>query len=423
MQIKQTETLLRETRSSLMEVFHNHEAGSLAIGDQQFDDLIQKYFLTKTKSETYEKIVKPMISRNIYEAEGKSAGSAEIYLRLLISYLDPKNSNVRNVEWNKLLLTLNYHAKIKPQKADIIQLISQKCDYNITKIIINALDSAQRDDQIEVTRGYDLKTTLSLVTGCIFGDIKIDPAYAGSKNWKKTDVNVILIDGVIEKSIHVEHILTMSNKENVPYIIVCREATDEVKNTCVTNFMRQTTDVILCTAPYSEKTAHIFEDLKLVTGADVVCPELGDIVTASIYKKAKRVNKVEVKKDCIIIENGKDEELRNQREALMKKMNEINDDDITDLIRKRIKSLSSNRLMIKIGDDTVLQNRNAIEQIDKILRETRDAISTGLVSVKKYVPFIMHDRDLCSTNSIRVGIETYLSFIKVLNDSGLILMT
>ena len=98
MQIKQTETLLRETRSSLAEVFNNHDAGSLVIGDQQFDDLIQKYFLTKTKSETYEKIVKPMISRNIYEAEGKAAGAAEIYLRLLMGYLDPKNDKFSNYQ-------------------------------------------------------------------------------------------------------------------------------------------------------------------------------------------------------------------------------------------------------------------------------------------------------------------------------------
>ena len=423
MQIKQTETLLRETRSSLAEVFNNHDAGSLVIGDQQFDDLIQKYFLTKTKSETYEKIVKPMISRNIYEAEGKAAGAAEIYLRLLMGYLDPKNDKFSNIKWNNLQSSLQFHAKIRPLKPEIVDLINQKCDDNITKIITNALEIAQRDDQIEVTRGYELKTSITLVSGCSFNEIKIDPAYAASKNWKKTDVNVILIDGVIEKSVHVEHILMLSHKDAVPYVIICREATDEVKNICITNFLRQTTDVILCTAPYSEKTAHIFEDLRSITDADVICPELGDVITAAIYKKAKRVNKIEIKRDSIVIENGKEEELRNQREILMKKMNEINDNDVSDLIRKRIKSLSSNRLVIKIGDDTVMKNRNAIEQIDKTLRETRDAIATGLLNVKHHMPFIKHDRDLCSTNSIRVGIETFMSFIKILNDSGLILMS
>ena len=187
------------------------------------------------------------------------------------------------------------------------------------------------------------------------------------------------------------------------------------------NFLRKTTDVILCTAPYSEKTAHIFEDLKTLTDADVVCPELGDIITATIYKKAKSIVKSEIKRDCLIIENGKDEILRTYRESLLRKINDINDNDVTDLIRKRIKSLSSKRLLINVGDDIVMQNRNAIEQIDKILRELRDGIATGLVDVKDDFNFIGHAYSLCSTRSLHVGIETFLSFIKVLNNTGLIL--
>lgn len=422
MQIKQAETLLRETRSSLMEVFNNHDAGSLVIGDQQFDDLIQKYFLTKTNGDIYEKVVKPMISRNIYEAEGKAAGAAEIYLRLLSSYFDPASKKFDNVNWDNITSILNYHAKIKPRKHELFEFIDQKCSIEISKIIKDALSQAQRDDQIEVTRGFDLSTSLTTVTGCCFNDLKIDPAYFNSKNWKKSNVNIILIDGVIEKSIHIEHLLMLSHKERVPYVIICREATDEVKNACSTNFLRKTTDVILCTAPYSEKTAHIFEDLKLITNADVICPELGDIITASIHKKAKCVNKIEINRNNLIIENGKEELLRGQRDHLMRKISEINDDEVSDLIRKRIKSLSSNRLVIKIGDDILLSRRNAVEQIDKILRELKDVIGTGLINVPEYIPCIRHDRRLCSTNSARIGIDTFLSFINILNDNGLILL-
>lgn len=421
MQISQPSTMLRETRSSLMEVFNNHAAGSLVIGDQQFDDLVQKYFLSRTDNEVYEHVVKPMISRNIYEAESKAAGSAEIYLRLLSAYFDPTNKKFDNINWDKLILTLQSYAKIKPNKSEIFDLIDQKCNKNIAKIIKDSLINANREDQIEVTRGYDLKTSMSVVSGCSFNEIKIDPIYSNARSWKRSDVNIILIDGIIEKSVHVEHVLTLSNKENKPYIIICREATDEVKNVCATNFLRKTTDVILCTAPYSEKTAHIFEDLKTVTDADVVCPELGDIITATIYKKAKSIIKSEIKRDCLIIENGKDEILRTYRESLLRKINDINDNDVTDLIRKRIKSLSSNRLLINVGDDIVMQNRNAIEQIDKILRELRDGIATGLVDVKDDFNFIGHAYSLCSTRSLHVGIETFLSFIKVLNNTGLIL--
>lgn len=422
MQIKQTDTVLRETRSSLVEVFNNHNAGSLAIGDQQFDDLIQKYFLTKTRNETYEKVIKPMITRNLYEAEGRAAGSAEIFLRLLFSYLDPSNKKFANVDWKQINTSLNFYAKIKPRKTEIVDFINQQCSPVISSIIIEAITNAQKDDQIEVTRGFDLKTSMSLIAGCNFSDLKIDPAYFYNKDWKRSSVNVILVDGVIEKSIHVEHILMISNKENTPYLIICREASDEVKNACLTNFLRQTTDTILCTAPYSEKTAHIFEDLKLITNSDVVCPELGDIITASIYKKATIANRVEINRSGICIENKNEEALKAQRERLIKSMNEINDDDVSDLIRKRIKSLSSNRLLIKVGNDVLSSNRSAIEQIDKVLREMKDSFATGLVETSKIIPFSKFDKRFCSTNSIRLGIASFSSFIKVVEESGLILI-
>ena len=414
--------MLRETRNSLVEVFNNHDAGSLVIGDQKFDDLVQKYFLTKTDSDVYEKIVKPIITRNLYEAEGRAAGSAEIFLRLLFGYFDHKNVKFSNIKWNNINSTLNLCAKIKPRKKEIFGIIEQKCTPVISSIIIDALEHAQKDDQIEVTRSFDLKTSLSTTNGCNFTDLKIDPVYYSSKPWKRARPNVILIDGVIEKSIHVEHLLSLSNKDKNSYIIVCREATDEVKNVCVTNFLRQTTDVILCTAPYSEKTAHIFEDLKIITNADVICPELGDLITSAIYKKSVPVNSIEINTSGMIIENGKERELKDQRERLLKSISEINDDDVSDLIRKRIKSLSSNRLIIRIGNDILLSNRNAIEQIDKTLRELKDIFSTGFVDVKSYMPFINHDRTMCSTKSVRVGLDTFLSFTKVLEESGLILM-
>ena len=405
-----------------MEVFNNHNAGSLAIGDQQFGDLIQKYFLTKTNNETYEKIIKPMITRNMYETEARAAGSAEVFLRLLYSYFDPKSKKLPNSDWHHINSSLNYYAKIKPRKSEIIEFINQKCSPLISSIIIEAITSAQKDDQIEVTRGFDLKTSLSMINGCIFSDIKIDPAYLHSKDWKRSGVNLILVDGIIEKSIHIEHALMLSSKENTSYVIICREATEEVKNVCLTNFLRQTTDVILCTAPYSEKTAHIFEDLKLISDADVICPELGDIITAAIHKKSIKVKKIEVNRHGLNIENDKEEELRVLRDRLLKNMNEINDDDVSDLIRKRIKSLSSNRLIIKIGNDILSSNRNAIEQIDKILRELKDVFSTGFISTEKVLPGLYGDKTIRSSSSIRLGSNTFLSFIKVLEESGLILM-
>jgi hypothetical protein len=423
MQIRQPNTLERETRSSLVDIFDTHHAGPLAIGDQQFDDLIQKFFLNKSKSEIFERIVKPMMKRNLYEAEGKSAGSAELFLKLCEMHFSHEgNAILTKIDWDKISHQITKMAKIRPTRSEIFRLIDKRSTKDTVEVLKEALSLSSRDDIIEVVRAYDVKTSITTELGCTFNDIKIEPLYYATKPWSKNQVNIILVDGVIEKSIHVEHILQKSNTDKEPYIIICREATEEVKNVCSTNFLRQTTDVVLCTVPYSEKTAHIFEDLKVVTACEVISPEMGDIITVNIYKKASKVRKVNISRGALLIENDRNERIKRHRESLIEKMNQINDDEVTDLIRKRHKSMSGRKILIKVGNDLILKQRNIIEQFDKILREIRDGVASGILMNTDAMTFLSKD-DICRPiHSIKVAIDAYLSFITVLSNTGLILL-
>jgi hypothetical protein len=292
----------------------------------------------------------------------------------------------------------------------------------VSELLKNALDMSSRDDIIEVVRAYDVKTSITTEMGSTFNDVKIDPCYYAAKPWSKQQVNVILVDGIIEKSIHVEHILQKSNIDKEPYMIICREATEEVKNVCNTNFLRQTTDVVLCTAPYSEKTAHIFEDLKVITECDVISPEMGDIITAHIFKKASKIKKVSVTHGNLIIENKNQDNVKKHRDSLIEKMNQINDADVSDLIRRRHKSIAGRRILIKIGNDMILSHRNAIEQIDKTIREVRDGITSGILLKVDDLVFL-NQKDLYRpVNSIKTAIDAYISFTTVLSNTGLILL-
>jgi hypothetical protein len=423
MQIRQPKTLERETRSSLVDIFDAHHAGPLVIGDQQFNDLVQKFFLSKGKGEIFERIVKPMIKRNLYEAEGKSAGAAEVFLRLCAMHFDHEGrSTLSKIDWDKVLKHIAKLTKIRPTRSEIYSLIDKRSTQDVSELLKNALDISSRDDIIDVVRAYDVKTSITTELGCTFNDVKIDPCYYAAKPWSKQQVNVILVDGIIEKSIHVEHILQKSNTDKEPYMIICREATEEVKNVCNTNFLRQTTDVVLCTAPYSEKTAHIFEDLKVITECDVISPELGDIITAHIYKKASKIKKVSVAHGNLIIENRNQDKIKKHRESLIEKMNQINDADVSDLIRRRHKSISGRRILIKIGNDMILSHRNAIEQIDKTIREVRDGITSGILLKVDDLVFL-NQKDLYRpVNSIKTAIDAYISFTTVLSNTGLILL-
>ena len=423
MQIRQPNTLERETRSSLVDIFNAHHAGPLAIGDQQFDDLVQKFFLNKSKSDLFEKIVKPMIKRSLYEAEGKSAGSAELVLSLCRLHFDHEGRNLLSkVDWDKTRQYLTKLSKVKPTRSEIYNLIDKNNSKDVAELIKESLKISSRDDVIEVARSYDVKTSISTEIGCTFSDLKIDPCYFASKPWSKQQVNVILIDGIIEKSIHVEHILHKSNSDKESYLIICREASDEVKNVCNTNFLRQTTDVILCTAPYSEKTAHIFEDLRIITDCEIVSPELGDIITAHIYKKASKIKRASIVRGSLLIESGNQDKIKNHRSELVEKISQINDTDVTDLIRKRLKSMTGRKTLIRVGDDLILRNRNAIEVLDKSIRSIRDGIGSGILLSTDELVFLDKNDLYRPIHSIKIAIDVYLSLISILENTGLILL-
>jgi hypothetical protein len=423
MQIRQPNTLERETRSSLVDIFDAHHAGPLAIGDQQFDDLTQKFFLSKSKSDLFERIVKPMIKRSLYEVEGKSAGSAEILLKLCRLHFDHEGRNLLSkVDWDKVKQHLVNLSKIKPTRNEIYSLIDKNNSKDISELIKESLKISSRDDVIEVARAYDVKTSISTEIGCTFSDLKVDSCYFAPKPWTKQQVNVILIDGIIEKSIHVEHILHKSNSEKESYLIICREASDEVKNVCSTNFLRQTTDVVLCTAPYSEKTAHIFEDLRIITNCEIVSPEMGDIITAHIYKKATKIKKANITLGKLLIESSNQDSIKKHRTELVEKISQINDTDVTDLIRKRLKSMTGRKTLIRVGDDLILKKRNAIEEIDKSIRNIRDGIASGILLNTDDLIFLDQHDLFRPINSIKIAIDTYLSLISILSNTGLILL-
>jgi hypothetical protein len=70
----------------------------------------------------------------------------------------------------------------------------------------------------------------------------------------------------------------------------------------------------------------------------------------------------------------------------------------------------------------ILSHRNAIEQIDKTIREIRDGITSGILLKVDDLVFL-NQKDLYRpVNSIKTAIDAYISFTTVLSNTGLILL-
>lgn len=406
------------------------ESGPLVVGDQQFNDIVQKFISFKTNDQIFDNAIKPVILHNLYEAEGRAAGAAEIFLHLLdVNYSQEKRRFIDSINFSIFLESLKKISKIKPTKKEAVKIIEKIEDESLRNIIQDVWNNMHRDEQIDVRRTFSDKTRVNRDLGYNFTDIKVDQIYTKEKIWSKRDVSVILIDGTIERSSHVEMILQTSHQKKESFVVFCRDATEEVRAAFLNNFMRKTTDAILVTLPYSEKTAHAFTDLKIITQADVISPELGDVITAQIYKKSKHIDQIQIHKSSINLYNKETHELtQNHKNSLQNQLQNTTDETVKDLLRKRIKSLSGHNTVIHICDDLVLRNRSCVEKTDKTFRMLRDVFSFGILTSEtiNLIPEIevikLNAMLPISTMSLKIGLEQFLSFNEVMKNMGFIIL-
>lgn len=430
MRLENTKNLERICHQAFDKFNQVKTSGPLALGDQQFHDVVQKFVIFQTNDRVFNDIIKPILMRNLYEAEGKSAGSAELFIHLLSLYFNVNRRHlIEETDFRQLSDVLSRLSKIKSTKNETFLGLERIEDTQIKGLIEEVWSNMDRDDQIDVRRLHTDKTSVNKDLGYNFTDVKIDGSFVIDKNWNRKNVNMILIDGVIERASHVEKILMISNEKKEPFVVICRDATEEVKAAFINNFLRKTTDSVLITAPYSEKTAHIFNDLKVVSNCDVVSPELGDIITAQVYKKSKSVEKVSVTKDGLKVYNLEcHNNVINHRENLQNQLNSTVEEQVLDLLRKRIKTLSGSTISIKIGDDLIMRNRSCIEKIDKTLRQMKDFLKTGVLGrhnqdlVIEVQKLELTNRLPISISSLKTAIDQFVSFREIFSSSGFIIL-
>jgi hypothetical protein len=84
--------------------------------------------------------------------------------------------------------------------------------------------------------------------------------------------------------------------------------------------------------------------------------------------------------------------------------------------------MTGRKTLIRVGDDLILKKRNAIEEIDKSIRNIRDGIASGILLNTDDLIFLDQHDLFRPINSIKIAIDTYLSLISILSNTGLILL-
>jgi len=355
------------------------------------DNTIQKYILDDGKN-IHQRIIKPFILDAVIRSEGKSGGSGEICLSMISSQIESVSKKIKagiskkqiqNENKKKIadISRLINNSSRKLNKSDADKLIDRNFILDDQKrIASNIIEKSNIKSQIFLERSNKNETILSFSQGYNFEIPISEDILLTFNRWERKNVEVLIIDGIIESVGEIHHLLERASAEKNPIIVFVRHLSEEVKSTLMLNLKRSTIDLIPIEVGFNENTLNILNDIAICCNSDIVSSYKGDLISTSSSGHLPSVDSITVTKRGINIINVIPENsLTSHLKYLENRRNDSHEPQIKELFDNRIKSLSSGKILVSIGNDLLRKDGQSVEKFDKFFREIRSLIQNGVV--------------------------------------------
>lgn len=337
------------------------------------------------------------IIRECIAAEQMSAGSSVLILSLLSYYFSKhldKTSNKERIsaeqevrlEIIKSAIELSRHVK-RANRQDIEKIIkSMSLSENLEKSLIDVVENYKIGEKLEIKKTKLGKTYIEKKKGN-FLPIETPQISLGGKNlWTASSVNTILIDGVIENISQIHHLLESASDTREPYLIICRKAAKEVRETVDINFLRGTVDLILIETDFDPMYHHLFLDMSAIFKCEFVNIQMGDSLSSRIDKFTFKIDNVEINHKGINLlhdrENDKIQKYIAEIREFISKSGDLDAESISAIEKSidfRTRFLESNTVILNIGVEDLDETNSSMSKIDTFIRTIPDISTYGVL--------------------------------------------
>jgi len=400
----------------LEEVSELANAGDLLISGNLVKDPVQKILIKNDKNDWFSSAFLPIIEATAIDCEKHTAGSGRLFLNLVTHLLaeDIRKNMLFRIE-DKTITDLK---ELIEQKASGL---CHKDQFNVYKnqslgtigkqIVENVLNVYMLGDHITVKKSLLRDTTIVKNNGYIFDNIKVHPHFLQKGQWSKTNVNVVIIDGIIESIGEIYHLLEDANKTTEPYLLICSGILPEPLNVIQTNFSRNTIDVVVGQVSSDEFSIQTMVDAGTVCMTAPITAMKGETISQSVTRGKIKVDSVEVTGVGIVIRNKKAKDATDKllREVIAKSEADL---DVSHLYQKRIRCLSSSKIQVGIGRDDADKDPQVLEEVDTFFRCCPKILNLGFI--KKNDLLELPDNILCLLFG-KTDVQPYSRFYKALD--------
>ncbi|MFC7341797.1 chaperonin GroEL [Saccharopolyspora griseoalba] len=258
-------------------------------------------------------------------------------------------------------------------------------DEAIGDLIAEAMERVGEDGVITIEESSTLATELDVTEGVQFDKGFISPHFVTDAERQEAvleDAQILLHREKISNLQEMLPLLEKIAQNGKPLLIVAEDVEGEALSTLAVNAVRKTFKVAAVKAPYfGDRRKAFMDDLAVVTGAQVIAPELGlklSEVGEEVLGSARRIT---VTKDntTVVDGKGKAEDVSDRAAQLRKEIEATDSDWDREKLQERLAKLAGGVAVIKVGAATETELKERKSRIEDAQSAAKAAAEEGSV--------------------------------------------
>jgi chaperonin GroEL len=259
-------------------------------------------------------------------------------------------------------------------------------DKAIGDLIAEAMDKVGKDGVITVEESNTMGLELEFTEGMQFDKGYLSPYMVTDQERMEAvleDPYILINQGKISSLNELLPLLEKVAQSRKPLLIIAEDVDGEALSTLVVNKIRGTFTSVAVKAPaFGDRRKAILEDLAVLTGAQVVAPEVGlklDQVGVEVLGTARRVTVT--KDDTTVVDGAGDGAAVADRVKQIKAAIDTTDSDWDrEKLQERLAKLAGGVCVIRVGAATEVELKEKKHRLEDAISATRAAVEEGIVA-------------------------------------------
>ena len=266
-----------------------------------------------------------------------------------------------------------------------VATIAAHNDPAIGGLVAEAIEKVGSEGAVTVEEAKGTETTMDVVEGLQFDHGFLSPYFVTDAEKMEAVVEdpfVLLYEGRITNVKDLLPLLEQIAKRGASLLVVAEDVESEALATLVVNRIRGVLANVAVKAPgFGDRRKAMLQDLAVVTGAQLIAPELGIKLENVTVEHLGGAGRVVVDREHTTIVGGKGDKraIAGRCQELRKQIADATSDYDREKLEERLAKLSGGVAVIRVGAPSEAEMKSRHEAFDDAIHATRAAVAEGVV--------------------------------------------